>query len=93
MRENVGTTDNALVFVNDLLHASNNQSIVKLTPTDVSHDIIEQVDGILYQREGHMKVYVECSSNLVVLADRLQLKQVLLNLGRNSAKFVDDGFF
>jgi signal transduction histidine kinase len=98
-REDVGTIDNALVFVNDLLRdmldmhrASNNQLVVKLTPTDVLHDILEPVDGILYQREGHMKVYVECPKNLVVLTDRLRLKQVLLNLGRNSAKFVDDGF-
>jgi signal transduction histidine kinase len=98
-REDVGTIDNALVFVNDLLRdmldmhrASNNQLVVKLAPTDVRHDILEPVDGILYQRGGDMKVYVECPNNLVVNADRLRLKQVLLNLGRNSAKFVEDGF-
>jgi signal transduction histidine kinase len=46
-REDVGTIDNALVFVNDLLRdmldmhrASNNQLVVKLTPTDVLHDIL-----------------------------------------------------
>jgi signal transduction histidine kinase/CHASE1-domain containing sensor protein len=98
-REDIGTIDNALLFVNDLLRdmldmhrATNHQLIIKLTPTDILHDVLEPVDGMLYQREGHMRVSVECPKNLVVMSDRLRLKQVILNLGRNSAKFVGDGF-
>jgi signal transduction histidine kinase len=98
-REDMGTIDNALLFVNDLLRdmldmhrASNHQLIIKLTPTDILHDVLEPVDGMLYQREGHMRVFVECPKSLVVMSDRLRLKQVILNLGRNSAKFVDGGF-
>jgi signal transduction histidine kinase len=35
---------------------------------------------------------VECPQNLVVSADRLRLKQIVLNLARNSAKLVEQGF-
>ena len=35
---------------------------------------------------------VECPENLWIMADPLRLKQVILNLGRNSSKFIDEGF-
>lgn len=38
-----------------------------------------------------MEIVVECPDNLVVMSDRLRLKQVILNLGRNSAKFLEEG--
>jgi signal transduction histidine kinase/CHASE1-domain containing sensor protein len=95
----VVTIDNALLFVNDLLRdmldmhrATNHQLVVKFTPTDILHDVFEPVEGMLYQREGRMDIHIDCPENLVVMSDRLRLKQVILNLGRNSAKFVDSGF-
>ena len=39
-----------------------------------------------------MEVKVSCDVGAFAMADRLRLKQVLLNLGRNSAKFVEEGF-
>jgi CheY-like chemotaxis protein len=47
---------------------------------------------MLHQRGGKIQVIVDCPENLVVDSDRLRLKQTILNLGRNSAKFVEEGF-
>jgi signal transduction histidine kinase len=63
-----------------------------MTPTDLLHDVLEPVGGMLHQRHGKVKVVVNCPKNLVIMTDRLRLKQIILNLGRNSAKFVEEGF-
>ena len=47
---------------------------------------------MLHQRGGKIQVIVDCPENLIVDSDRLRLKQTILNLGRNSAKFVEEGF-
>lgn len=98
-REDVDIIDNALRFVNDLLRnmldmhrAANKQLKVNMTPTDLLHDVLEPVQAMLPQRDSKFKVLVECPHGLVVMTDRLRLKQVCLNLGRNSVKFVDEGF-
>lgn len=98
-REDVRIIDNALKFVNDLLRnmldmhrAANKQLKVSLTPTDILHDVLEPTASILTQRGGKVDVTVDCPKNLFVMSDRLRLKQVVLNLGRNSSKFVDEGF-
>lgn len=98
-REDVGIIDNALRFVNDLLRnmldmhrAANKQLKVNMTPTDILHDILEPVSAMLPQRDTKFEIQVECKEGLVVMTDRLRLKQVCLNLARNSVKFVDKGF-
>jgi CheY-like chemotaxis protein len=47
---------------------------------------------MLYHRDALFKVEVDCPDNLILSVDRLRLKQVVLNLARNSTKFVDKGF-
>jgi signal transduction histidine kinase len=47
---------------------------------------------MLYQRDGGVDVTVDCPKNLIVATDCLRLKQTMLNLGRNSTKFVHSGF-
>ena len=91
--------DNALNFVNDLLRnmldmhrAANKQLKVTLEPTDVLHDVLEPVQAMLNQRDGKVNVSISCPPNLFVMGDRLRLNQVMINLGRNSIKFVDEGF-
>jgi signal transduction histidine kinase len=98
-REDVEIIENSLHFVNDLLRnmldmhrAASKQLKVNMVPTDILHDILEPVESILYQRRGEVHVSVECPPNLFAVTDRLRLKQIMLNLGRNSSKFVEKGF-
>lgn len=98
-REDVYIIDNALKFVNDLLRnmldmhrSASGQLKVTLTPTDILHDVLEPVQAMLLQRGGKVQVEISCEDVTFAMADRLRLKQVMLNLGRNSSKLVDDGF-
>jgi signal transduction histidine kinase len=99
VREDVDIIENALHFVNDLLRnmldmhrAANKQLKVDMVPTDILHDILEPVEAILYQRRGNVQVTIKCPENLFAVTDRLRLKQIMLNLARNSSKFVEKGF-
>jgi len=98
-RDDLTIIENALKFVNDLLRnmldmhrASNKQIKVNMIPTDMLHDVVEPVGGMLHSRDSEVEVQIHCPRNLVVMSDRLRLNQVILNLGRNSAKFVEKGF-
>ncbi len=97
--EDVGIIDNALRFVNDLLRnmldmhrAANRQLRVNMTPTDILHDVLESVHAMLPQRDPNFDVEVDCPAGLAAMTDRLRLKQVCLNLARNSVKFIQKGF-
>jgi signal transduction histidine kinase len=85
--------------VNDLLRtmldmhrAASKQLQVDMAPVDLLHDVLEPVGGMLYQRGSKVKLIVECPGNLIINTDSLRLKQVVLNLGRNSTKFIQEGF-
>jgi signal transduction histidine kinase len=98
-RGDVGIIENALRFVNDLLRnmldmhrAANKQLKVNMTPTDLLLDVLEPVHAMLPQRDQNFEVQIDCPDGLVVMTDRLRLKQVCLNLARNSVKFIDEGF-
>eukprot|EP00980_Cylindrotheca_fusiformis_P005944 scaffold1262_cov106-Cylindrotheca_fusiformis.AAC.1 len=99
VREDMGTIDNSLKFVNDLLRnmldmhrAASKQLHVNMVPTDLRHDVLEPVGGMLHQRGSKVEMIIDCPENLWILADPLRLKQVILNLGRNSSKFIEEGF-
>jgi signal transduction histidine kinase len=99
IREDITIVENSLCFVNDLMRsmldmhkAAHKQLKIKLAPTDLFHDVLEPVSGMLYQRGSKVKVIVECPKDLHVVTDSLRLRQVILNLGRNSQKFVSKGF-
>jgi len=63
----------------DMHRASSKQFKVNMTPTDLLHDVIEPVGGLLHQRDNSkMKVKVSCPKGLFILTDRLRLKQVSL---------------
>ena len=94
-REDVDIIDNSLIFVNDLLRnmldthrATHNQLEVIQQPVDLLRDVLEPVDSMLYRRGGTFDVFISCPENMVIKSDRVRLKQIVLNLGRNSAKFV-----
>jgi len=87
----------------DMHRASSGKMQVKFAPVDLLHDVLAPVAGMLHRggegrigRSGKgdekVKVIVECPENIVVEADVLRLKQVVLNLGRNSVKFINEGF-
>jgi signal transduction histidine kinase len=98
-RDDIKIIANALKFVNDLLRsmldmhrAADKQLKVNLTPTDIKLDVLESVHSMLPQRDPKFRVQVECPDGLMVMTDRLRLKQVCLNLSRNSVKFISEGF-
>jgi signal transduction histidine kinase/CheY-like chemotaxis protein len=99
VRGDVRIIESSLHFINDLLRsmldlhrAQSNQLILELVPTDIKLDILDPVAAMLYHRDALFKVEVDCPDNLILSVDRLRLKQVVLNLARNSTKFVEKGF-
>jgi signal transduction histidine kinase/CheY-like chemotaxis protein len=99
LHDDVKIISSSILFINDFLRSmldlhrsAGNQMELKLSPTDLLKDVLEPVSNMFYQRDTGVDIIVECPENLVVMTDGLRLKQVVLNLGRNSAKFVDTGF-
>jgi signal transduction histidine kinase len=97
-REDVDIIHYSLQFVNDLLRnmleihrARDKQVRVEMEVTDLLRDVLEPVDSMLYRRNAGFKVILDCTNSLFVLSDRLRLKQIILNLALNSAKFIDGG--
>jgi signal transduction histidine kinase len=81
-----------ILSTSDMHRAASKKLNVELVPMDIRQDILDPVGAMLYQRDLGFEVIIECPQNLVVMTDRLRLKQIMLNLGRNSAKFVERGF-
>jgi signal transduction histidine kinase/CheY-like chemotaxis protein len=99
VKEDLSIIKNGLHFINDLLRsmldmhrAASNQMRIVRAPTDLMKDVFEPVASMLYRRGEDFEVLLECPENLMVSADRLRLTQIVLNLGRNAAKFVTKGF-
>jgi light-regulated signal transduction histidine kinase (bacteriophytochrome) len=95
----VEVISNALNFVHDLLRnmldihrAANKDLVVDLRPTDLLRDVLEPVASMLRQRRSKVQFLLECPEDLYINTDHLRLKQIVLNLSRNSTKFVDEGF-
>jgi signal transduction histidine kinase len=99
VREDVQIIDNSLLFINELLRnmldmhrAASQQLTVQWTSVDILRDVLEPVSSMIYRRGANFDVLVDCihptvpSSNIIVESDPLRLKQIMLNLGRNSAK-------
>lgn len=99
VREDVHIMESSLQFINDLLRsmldlhrARSAQLSLEFVPTDIKRDILDPVASMLYHRDSMFEVQVICPDNLIVSVDRLRLKQIVLNLARNSSKFVEVGF-
>jgi hypothetical protein len=76
----------------DIHQADGNQIKIAKCPTDLLRDVLEPVSAILYKRVASFEVEVVCPDNLIAMMDPIQLKQVVMNLCRNSSKFVQRGF-
>jgi signal transduction histidine kinase/CheY-like chemotaxis protein len=99
LQEDVEIIGSSLHFIDEFLRsmldtyrAAANKLEVKLAPTDLLKDVLEPVCNMLYQRDGGVDVTVDCPKNLIIATDCLRLKQIMMNLGRNSTKFVHSGF-
>jgi CheY-like chemotaxis protein len=55
-------------------------------------DVFEPVASILFMRGAKVEIKTDCPNNLVVLSDRMRLKQIILNLASNATKFVEQGY-
>mmetsp|Transcript_31478 Transcript_31478/g.75947 ORF Transcript_31478/g.75947 Transcript_31478/m.75947 type:complete len:460 (-) Transcript_31478:2440-3819(-) len=98
-REDIEVVNSSLSFINDFLRSmldihklDGNHLLIDKSPTDVLHDILEPVSAIMYQRVANFEVLLDCPEGLTIQTDSLRLKQVVLNLARNSSKFVVNGF-
>jgi len=99
IREDVQVINASLYFINDFLrsmldiqrlHFKNLK--LQISTTDILHDVLEPVSAMLYKRDVNFEITVQCPENILVQTDSLRLKQVILNLARNSSKFVESGF-
>lgn len=81
-----------MFFFSSQHRVASKQLVVTMVATDLLHDVMEPVAGMLHRRGSKIKLVMECPPDLLVLTDPLRLKQVILNLGRNSSKFIDVGF-
>lgn len=99
LREDSFIISSSLRFINDLLRsmldvnrATKDQMELEQDKIDILHDIFQPVSSMIYSRDTNFVVTFDCPRGLVVKGDRLRLQQVILNLARNSAKFVVEGF-
>ena len=85
--DDVQILDSSLQYINDLLrnmldiHRTASKKM-KLDEglTDVLQEIFEPVTAILCVKQNKAKIIVDCPENLVVVVDRLRVKQIRLNL-------------
>lgn len=99
IKDDLNIVQESLNFVNNLLRsmldmhrAGSNQMHIRKAPTDLLKDVFEPLRSMLQQRDADYEIIVECPVDLVVNTDRLRLSQVMMNLGRNAAKFVTSGY-
>ena len=101
LKDDVNVISASLSFVSDFLRsmldihrAAGNKMQIHLAAADLRTDVLEPVSSMIFQKGelSEVTINVECPPNLVLQTDCLRLKQIIMNLGRNSAKFVTSGF-
>mmetsp|Transcript_5570 Transcript_5570/g.8534 ORF Transcript_5570/g.8534 Transcript_5570/m.8534 type:complete len:862 (+) Transcript_5570:152-2737(+) len=97
--EDISVIHSSLQFINDLLRsmldmhkAANNQMKLEACHTAILQDVFVPVKALLWRRSNNFDLIVDCPAELVVYIDRMRLKQIVLNLASNSAKFVHKGY-
>ena len=97
--DDINIIDSSLQFINELLrnmldvHRSADNNIkLSITHTDILRDVFEPVASILFMRGAKVEIKTDCPNNLIVMSDRMRLKQIVLNLAANATKFVEQGY-
>ena len=89
-------TDRLLELTTDLLNIQNMENgtleikLQKLNLTQVITQCIEEIQPILTEKQQEVKLDA-ADKNLLVLADRLRLSEVIMNILNNATKFARDG--
>ncbi|CAJ1933537.1 unnamed protein product [Cylindrotheca closterium] len=99
LKEDINIVDVCLTFINDFLrsmldmHRANADKLqLKASPIDIKTCIFEPINTMVRSRDADYEFIVDCPDDLIVMTDSLRLKQIVLNLVRNSAKFIHHGF-
>jgi signal transduction histidine kinase/CheY-like chemotaxis protein len=97
--DDIHIVDSSLQFINELLRnmldvhrSADNQIKLNISPIDILRDVFEPVHSILYMRGAKVEIKTDCPKDLIVLSDRMRLKQIILNLAANATKFVQQGY-
>ena len=99
LRDDAAIIDSSVRFINDLLRsmldlhkAKNEKMSFEYQAVDMKEDIFEPVRSMIYTRDTKFHVNIDCPPSFLVHTDKIRIQQVVLNLARNAAKFVDEGF-
>lgn len=99
LKEDINIVDVCLTFINDFLrsmldmHRANADKLqLKASPIDLKTCIFEPINTMVRSRDADYDFIVDCPDDLIVITDSLRLKQIVLNLVRNSVKFIHHGF-
>lgn len=97
--DDIQIVDSSLRFINDLLRSMLDFHRVKskkmklnIEPFELDKDLLLPVKAMLYTRDSNIKIETDCPPGMVLKTDPIRMKQVILNLGRNSVKFVEKGY-
>jgi CheY-like chemotaxis protein len=99
LKEDINIVDVCLTFINDFLRsmldmnrANADKLHIKASPVDLKTSIFEPINTMVRSRDADYEFIVDCPDDLIVMTDSLRLKQIVLNLVRNSVKFIHYGF-
>ena len=65
---------------------------IEKQPTNLRSQVLEPIRSMLYLRDCNVELLIDCPDDIIVFTDCLRLKQLILNLCRNSSKFTQNGF-
>ena len=97
--EDIGIVESSLGFINELLASlldgdriAWDEVNLNKVKVNIRHDVLEPVANMIYKRGKDFTIYLECEESLFVQTDKVRLQQVVLNLARDSAKFIEEGY-